>query len=404
MNLRRLVTGDRLVVLLALIGILIMLVLPTGFQPNYYATSERARVRVEEVDNSGVYTSARLVMQGSQVCEVRVESGPYRGQRATAVNNFIGRLEIDKVFQVGDRALAVIEGEDGAMAHITLIDHYRLDTAVLLFLAFAALLVGFARWVGAKALLSFVFTILMIWKVLVPAFLRGYQPVVVAMLVVALLTVVIISLVTGLSKRSLVAILGSLAGSALTAVLALIFGAVFRLHGAIMPWAESLLYAGYAHLQLTSIFIAGVFIASAGALMDLAVDISTAMHEIVVQSPGISRRELVKSGFRIGQAVIGTMTTTLLLAYSGGFVALLMVFMAQGTPVMNILNLRYVAAEILLTLVGSFGLVTVAPFTSYIGGLMLRPAAAKVVAGASPAGAVPVPAGGNTETGAANGV
>ena len=73
----------------------------------------------------------------------------------------------------------------------------------------------------------------------------------------------------------------------------------------------------------------------------------------------------------MGRAAMGTMTTTLLLAYSGGYIALLMTFMAQGTPIINILNYKYVASEVLDTLVGSFGLVTVAPFTALMSGLML---------------------------------
>ena len=77
------------------------------------------------------------------------------------------------------------------------------------------------------------------------------------------------------------------------------------------------------------------------------------------------------SGLNVGRAAMGTMTTTLLLAYSGGFVALLMVFMAQGTPIWNILNYKYVASEIIHTVVGSFGLVTVAPFTALTSGMLL---------------------------------
>ena len=81
--------------------------------------------------------------------------------------------------------------------------------------------------------------------------------------------------------------------------------------------------------------------------------------------------EAMKSGFNVGRAAMGTMTTTLLFAYSGGYIALLMVFMAQGTPVDHILNYKYVAAEIIHTVIGSFGLVTVAPFTALCAGLFL---------------------------------
>ena len=88
-------------------------------------------------------------------------------------------------------------------------------------------------------------------------------------------------------------------------------------------------------------------------------------------APSISRREAIKSGMNVGRAAMGTMTTTLLLAYSGGYIALLMVFMAQGTPVYNILNYKYVASEILDTIIGSFGLVLVAPFTAFTSGMLL---------------------------------
>jgi uncharacterized membrane protein len=105
--------------------------------------------------------------------------------------------------------------------------------------------------------------------------------------------------------------------------------------------------------------------------MDLAMDVASAMGEVVDKKPGISRVEAVWSGIRVGRAVVGTMTTTLLLAYSGGFVTLLMAFMAQGIPLDTTFNFIYVAAEVLKTLVGSFGLVTVAPFTALVGGLLM---------------------------------
>lgn len=105
--------------------------------------------------------------------------------------------------------------------------------------------------------------------------------------------------------------------------------------------------------------------------MDLSVDITSATWEVIQKKPEIGAREAMMSGIRVGRAAMGTMTTTLLLAYSGGYIALLMVFMAQGTPVDHILNYKYVAAEILDTVVGSFGLVTVAPFTAVVAGVLL---------------------------------
>ena len=136
------------------------------------------------------------------------------------------------------------------------------------------------------------------------------------------------------------------------------------------PFSETLLYSGFAHLDLTRIFLGGIFLASSGAVMDLAMDVASAMREIVEKKPDITRKALIMSGFTVGRAVVGTMTTTLLLAYTGSYTSLLLVFVAQGIPLANILNMQYVSAEILHTLVGSFGLVTVAPFTALASGFL----------------------------------
>lgn len=165
--------------------------------------------------------------------------------------------------------------------------------------------------------------------------------------------------------------LGAAAGLLVTAILGILFTKAFKIHGAVMSYSESLLYSGYQDLNLTEIFMASIFIGSSGAVMDLAVDITSAVREVVDKKPDVSRWEAVKSGINVGRAAMGTMTTTLLLAYSGGYIALLMVFMAQGTPLYNIFNYKYVSAEILHTLVGSFGLVTTAPLTALMAGMLL---------------------------------
>lgn len=107
--------------------------------------------------------------------------------------------------------------------------------------------------------------------------------------------------------------------------------------------------------------------------MDLAMDISAAVHEVVQKKPGISTVEAIGSGLAVGRAVSGTMVTTLLLAYAGGYMAMLMLFMGQGIPPIDMININYVAAEIMRTIVGSFGLVAVAPFTAVVAGLIYVP-------------------------------
>ena len=206
---------------------------------------------------------------------------------------------------------------------------------------------------------------------MVPLYLKGYSPVWVGIVITALLTGIIIFFVYGVDKRTIAASSGALLGIATTCILGILFTDLFKIHGAIMPNAESLIYSGYQHLDLTSIFMSSIFVGASGAMMDLSVDITSAIYEVVEKRPDISSVQAIKSGMNVGKAAMGTMTTTLLLAYSGGYISLLMVFMAQGTPIDHILNYKYVASEILDTVVGSFGLITVAPFTAITAGVLL---------------------------------
>ena len=286
--------------------------------------------------------------------------------------NFLsGSLENDKIYRPGEEALVVVSYAENGITSVTMTDHYRIDKEAILALMFIVLLIIFAGKNGMFAVLSFVITILMIWKVLIPCYLKGMNPVWVGMGITIVLTAVIIFLVYGVDKRTMTAFMGSMLGTATTCIIGIIFTDLFKIHGAVMSYSETLLYSGYQDLNLTQIFTSGIFIGASGAMMDLSVDITSAVHEVIQKKPDISWREAAKSGMNVGRAAMGTMTTTLLLAYSGGYIALLMTFMAQGTPITNILNYKYVSSEILDTLVGSFGLVTVAPFTALMSGLML---------------------------------
>lgn len=354
---------------LILIGILICL--PTGYEDALiYQGTERAVGKVVETDNSAIITSG-LIQSGEQSCMLEIENGNFKGKILEGVNFLSGSLEKDKIFKEGDRALLTISCQGDTIRSVVISDHYRLDKEVLLLAVFAVFLIIFAGKIGFQAILSFFITILMIWKILVPCYLKGYSPVWVGIGITAVLTAIIIFFVYGLDKRTLTAVSGALLGITTTCILGILFTGLFKIHGAVMTSSESLLYSGYQDLDLTSIFMASIFIGASGAMMDLAVDITSAVWEVIGKKPDISAPEAILSGLRVGRAAMGTMTTTLLLAYSGGYISLLMVFMAQGTPVDHILNYKYVAAEVLDTVVGSFGLVTVAPFTALMAGLLL---------------------------------
>ena len=358
-------------VFVCLLLIVVLALLPTGYEgAKQYTHAERCRAVVLEVDNSNILEIG-LIRSGEQTCLVEILGGTFKGTAVTAVNLLQGSLEQDKIFEPGDKALVVISHDEGEITYVTMIDHYRVSWELLMAAGFILFLVLFAGRTGLRAVYSFVLTVLAIWKLMVPLYLKGWNPIWVGLAVVVLLTVLIISLVYGFDRRCAAAVSGSCLGILTTCLLGILFTDLFRIHGAVMSYAESLLYAGYRHLDLTQIFMAAIFLGSSGAMMDLAVDITSAVHEVVEKRPDIGRWEAVRSGMNVGRAAMGTMTTTLLLAYSGGYVALLMVFMAQGTPLPHIFNYKYVAAEIIHTVIGSFGLVTVAPFTALCAGLSL---------------------------------
>lgn len=357
-------------ILITLIAIVVLICVPNKFPQKIYENTERVSARVLSTDESFIINNG-LIKTGEQLCEVEILQGKFKGETVTGSNRLSGSLEQDKIFAVGDKILVTLDYTGDEIRVATLVDHYRINYEILLVGVFMIFLVGFSGIVGIKAILSFIFTILAMWKLLIPLFLMGYNPILIGMVTTIILVCLIIGLVYGIDRRSLAGIIGALAGSIVTCFMALFFVSRFKIHGAVMSYSEMLLYSGYENLNLTEIFIASIFIASSGAVMDVAVDITSAVAEVVEKKPDITRTEAIKSGINVGRSIMGTMMTTLLLAYSGGYIGLLMVFMAQGTPIINILNLKYVPSEILHTLVGSFGLITVAPFTAVASGILL---------------------------------
>ena len=371
--------------IIGLVLIAILLLIPTGYEDALiYREAQRAVVTVVAVDNSNI-TNSGMIQFGEQTCTLLVKDGIFAGCEIQGVNFLSGSLAEDKIYQVGDEAFVRIsckpieevpdfEGiaiNGYAVSSCVMTDHYRLDKEWILLGAFFLLLIIVAGKNGLQAIFSFVITILTVWKVLIPTYLKGYSPVWVGVGITVFLTAVIIFFVYGFDRRTMVAALGSLLGILTTCILGIIFTDLFKIHGAVMPDSESLLYSGYQHLDLTAIFMSSIFIGASGAMMDLSVDITSAVKEVVDKKPDMGWREATRSGMNVGRAAMGTMTTTLLLAYSGGYITSLMVYMAQGTPIDHILNYKYVASEIMDTVIGSFGLVTVAPFTALVAGWLL---------------------------------
>lgn len=350
----------------------VLLLIPTGFERAIYVNAVGAKAEVLSTDDRGIIQTG-LFRTGDQRCHVRVLSGEHKGLEMDGINLLSGSLKEDKVFVPGDTAWVLIERDtDGNPIFINLIDYYRIGTEWILVIAFALILIAFAGIRGIRMILSFIFAFFAIWKMLIPAVLKGASPFLMCTLTLILLTLVTLPMVSGVNRRSLAAICGALLSMLITLLLSLFMTRILRIHGSVLESSEALLYSGFMTLDLTSLFAGVVCLSAGGAIMDLSIDVSAAMWEVKEHSPLIGAKALFASAMEVGRAGVGTQITTLLLAYMGSYLTLMMVYMAQATPIPNIFTSKSIAAEILQTLVGAMGIVMVTPLTALMSMLFFR--------------------------------
>lgn len=299
---------------------------------------------------------------GDQQLTIQLNNG-----QETSVNNLLtGALEYDEFYEVGDRVVIAVQNN---RYHVVAL--FRLPVLIGLLLLFALGLLGYARKVGLYSLLSFVGSVAIIFGLLIPGLLAGFSPILVTCLTVMVLSSMIILSVAGWTYKGKAALSGTVIGLIFTTLLCVIVGNLLHLDGMTQPVAQPLMFENSMQLDMVGILYAAILVGACGAAMDVAMEMAATMEEIKYNCPDISRNNLLRSGLRVGNAVIGTMTTTLLLAYAGGFLTLLMLFVTRGNSLMQILNMKLVASEICRTLIGSMALIIVAPTTAWIASYML---------------------------------
>lgn len=226
--------------------IAILLVLPTGFEKTLYRHGEHAVARVLDVNNSQVI-SVGVVTTGKQRVQAELLSGARKGEVVEAMNFFEGQLERDHPVVPGDKLLLLNEYNDGGeLIFSSVVDHYRLPALAAMVAIFAILLVITCGPTGLKTVLSFTFTLLLMWKAMIPWFLRGISPLLVAMVVGNVMTAGTILLVSGFCPRSYGAILSSLGCSLITLFVARIFIYFLNLDGSTLPWLKDSTMPGMA--------------------------------------------------------------------------------------------------------------------------------------------------------------
>jgi len=321
---------------------------------------------VLEVDNEDVINSS-VSSIGVQTLKVKIKGNSYFNKEVLVRNNLLGKKELDTIAKVGDKIIFALNCDGNKICEGVLIEKDRLGSMLLLFYFFTLVLIIYAGITGLRTLGSFIIVLIILWKVLLPNLLAGVNPLFITMIVIILLTGIIIFSVSGINKRGMVACIASCLGTLITFFLTQFFGDLMSLSGFTAPYAETLIMNGLFNLDIQGLFNSAIVIGASGASMDIAMDLSASLYEIKQKKPNIEKKELIASGLEIGKAVVGTMTTTLLLAYSGTFLTLLLLFMYKETSILHLLNLKIVAGEIMRTIVGSIGLIIVAPLTAYLG-------------------------------------
>ena len=340
-------------------------------EPAMDPSTMEAQARVLAVDDSEVHTSG-LSHIGFQTLEVEILTTRFKGVKTRATNSLNGQVDLENLYHVNDTIIAaIIMDKNANIAHVKAVDLYRQNSLLTMFTVFTIALLLYAGAIGVKALLSFILSIFIIWEILVKQILAGHPPLLTTTFTLILLSAIIIFMVAGFNRKGLTAFLGTISGLAVTLGATLFFGKQTGLFGMTQPYVNALIFSGYYNLDIRQIFYSAIILGASGAAMDIAMDIAASMDEIRTKKPDISAKELIKSGITVGRQVIGTMTTTLLLAYSGGYLTLLMIFRVKDPSFMRMINLKIVSAQIMRTLIGSIGLVMVAPITAVLGGVII---------------------------------
>ena len=308
---------------------------------------------------------------GYQKVIAKVTEGQYKDNTYEIKNN-ISRLYNYKVEEGTKVVLILYKQNNGNMIW----DVYGYDRSSMIYVLagifiIVVIIIGGVK--GIKSLVSLMFTLVTVIFLMLPLMFRGVEPMLAAVVSATLSIIVTLSLVSGINKKTVTAIIGTISGVVISGIIAYIFGELTHSSGMTMNDTESLIYiAEGTNLKVKGIMFAGILIASLGAVMDVAMSISSSLFEIYEVNKNIKQIDLFKSSMNIGKDIIGTMTNTLILAFAGGSIATLILIFAANMPYNKFINLEVLAIEIIQGLAGSIGIVLSVPITAAVGSYLCR--------------------------------
>jgi len=295
---------------------------------------------------------------------VRLDEGPEAGQSTTLD---ITESPDQPTLRAGDRVILGRAEDPGQPVAYYFSDFQRRAPLLALGLLFGLAVVGLARWRGAAALLGLGVSLAVLVRFVLPAILAGSSALAAAVVGSAVMALVIIYLTHGVSARTTAALLGTLVALALTAALAVAFVGASKLTGLSSEEGTYLRGVLGSAVDLRGVLLAGIVIGALGVLNDVTVTQASAVWEIHAANPSVKTGDLYRSAMRIGRDHIASTVDTLVLAYAGAALPLFVIFTVADRRLFDVLTGEIVAQEIVQTLVGSLGLISAVPVTTWLG-------------------------------------
>jgi uncharacterized membrane protein len=278
------------------------------------------------------------------------------------------------VVTVGDAVVLEHQPDAGNGKPYQITDHQRSTQLWMLVAAFAVAVIAFGRWRGVTALAGLGVTFAFLLLFIIPAILAGEPPLLVAIAGSAAIMLSVLYLTHGVNVHTSVAVLGTLAALTLTGLLAALFSTITHLTG-IADEESSLISVTYAGVDMRGLLLAGVLIGSLGVLDDVAVTQANTVAELATANPAYSARQLYRAANRVGRAHIASVINTIILAYAGASLPLLLLLVAGNTPMGQLLTNEMLAQELVRSGVGTIGLIAAVPITTALAALAARHAA-----------------------------
>ncbi|MBQ1505620.1 MAG: YibE/F family protein [Erysipelotrichales bacterium] len=342
---------------------------PEKIDPGEYGDSaayETARVDTVLSDNTEIDPASDNAYRGEQMLIVTVTSGPLKGKQLQTYN-YIGPLYGSPV-SPGDSVTIIISTYSDGSIRSTVYEYARVVPLLIIggLFILATVLVGGKN--GVKSLVGLAITVLSLFCILLPALLKGAPTVLSTLLVGIYVSVVTLLIIGGAQKKTWCALFGTVSGMVLAFLFALIAQSLLRIDGLRSPDAEPLLQLRQTGtpIGLKGLLSAGVIISSLGAVMDVAMSLSSSLQEVHAANPELGFKELFKSGMNIGRDMVGTMTNTLILAFLGsGLVLILYIYSISPKPY-QLISSAYVAMETMSGISSSIGVILSVPITALI--------------------------------------